>query len=66
MINYSTATDLNKANIVLKTIVCMFSVYCKEKFTQVFLINDIDVNQLKLFTWILTSLQLHRIYQHER
>ena len=28
-----TATDLNKANIVLDTLVTMFSVYCKEPFT---------------------------------
>ncbi|KAG9284749.1 hypothetical protein G9A89_001119 [Geosiphon pyriformis] len=28
-----TATDLTKANIVLNTIVTMFSVYCSEKFT---------------------------------
>lgn len=28
-----TATDLTKAQIVLDTIVCMFSVYCQDKFT---------------------------------
>jgi len=30
-----TATDLNKANIVLNTIVCMFSKYARDKFTYV-------------------------------
>ena len=28
-----TATDLNKASIVLNTVVTMFSEYCDEKFT---------------------------------
>ncbi|XP_015520165.1 phenylalanine--tRNA ligase beta subunit isoform X1 [Neodiprion lecontei] len=28
-----TATDLTKANIVLDTLICMFSQYCKEKYT---------------------------------
>lgn len=28
-----TATDLNKANVVLNTMVTMFSMYCKEPFT---------------------------------
>ncbi|KAI0238843.1 Phenylalanine--tRNA ligase beta subunit [Lamellibrachia satsuma] len=28
-----TATDLNKANIVLDTVVCMFSEYCAKKFS---------------------------------
>lgn len=28
-----TATDLAKAKIVLDTVVCMFSQYCKEKYT---------------------------------
>ncbi|KAL3288548.1 hypothetical protein HHI36_002987 [Cryptolaemus montrouzieri] len=28
-----TATDLTKANIVLDTVVCMFSQYCKNKYT---------------------------------
>ena len=28
-----TATDLTKAKVVLNTVVCMFSVYCKNKFT---------------------------------
>lgn len=28
-----TATDLHKASLVLDTLVCMFSEYCKDKFT---------------------------------
>jgi phenylalanyl-tRNA synthetase beta chain len=34
-----TATDLTKAEIVLNTIVCMFSQYCKDKFT----VEPVDV-----------------------